>query len=51
VEVEAPARRPLDVVRTILLGSVAATRVDDRGHLVPLKRACGAYVDWFRIGR
>jgi hypothetical protein len=51
IEVEAPRRRRLDVVRSAVLGPAAATRVDERGHLVPLRRACGAYVDWFRLGR
>jgi hypothetical protein len=50
VEVKAEDR-PLGLVRTVELGSVAATRVDDRGRLVPLERACGAYVDWYRLGR
>ena len=43
------ARRRIDVVRTALIGDVAATRVDDRGHEVPLRRACGRYVDWYRL--
>lgn len=49
VEVSPGARRRIDVVRTVLLGEVAATRVDDRGHQVPLRRACGRYVDWYRL--
>jgi len=31
------------------IGSVAATRVPDARRLVPLGRACGQYVDWYRV--
>ena len=31
------------------IGSIAATRVPDAGRLVPLRRACGQYVDWYRV--
>lgn len=27
----------------------AATRIPDTRRLVPLRRACGKYVDWFRL--
>lgn len=47
VEVKIPERKPIAIVRTVLLGTVAATRTGDRGHRVPLRRACGKYVDWF----
>jgi hypothetical protein len=33
-----------------LLSSLAATPSPDPRTLVPLRRACGRYVDWFRIG-
>ena len=49
VEVTPAARRPIDMVRPVLLGDLAATRVDDRGQEVPLRRACGRYVDWYRL--
>jgi hypothetical protein len=49
VGVVGPPRRRIETVRTVRLGTLAATRVDDRGHLVPLARACGRYVDWFRV--
>jgi hypothetical protein len=49
VTVEVPARRRIETLRTAMLGTLAATRVDDRGGLVPLGRACGRYVDWFRL--
>ncbi len=28
---------------------IVATRIPDIRHLVPLRRACGKYVDWFRL--
>jgi len=46
VEVTAGSRPLVD--RWMQLGKLAATRVDDRGRLVPLRRACGRYVDWLR---
>ena len=49
IEVRPRARRRSDVVRTALIGDVTATRADDRGHEVPLRRACGSYVDWYRL--
>ena len=29
--------------------TIAATRIPDTRRLVPLRRACGKYVDWFRL--
>ena len=49
VSVGVPERRRLDIVRTALIGTVAATRVDVPDRLVPLKAACGRYVDWFQL--
>jgi hypothetical protein len=46
VEVTAADRSLAD--RWMEVGVLTATRVDDRGTLVPLRRACGRYVDWFR---
>jgi hypothetical protein len=46
VEVTAPDRTLVD--RSMEVGRLTATRVDDRGTLVPLRRACGRYVDWLR---
>jgi hypothetical protein len=51
VRVNVPARRRLATQRTVRLGTLAATRVDERGRLVPVRRACGRYVDWYRLGR
>jgi hypothetical protein len=31
------------------LGVLAATRAGLRAHVVPLRRACGRYVDWYRF--
>ena len=39
--------RPL-INRRLQLGMLAATRLDDRGQVVPPARACGRYVDWLR---
>jgi hypothetical protein len=50
VTVTVPTRRRIEATRLVRLGTVAATRVDDRGRLVPLVSACGKYVDWLRIG-
>jgi hypothetical protein len=51
VTITVPARRRVEVLRTARLGTVAATRVDEPGRLVPLARACGRYVDWYRLDR
>lgn len=50
VTVAVPARRRVELLRTARLGTLTATRVDNRGELVPLAGACGKYVDWFRVG-
>jgi hypothetical protein len=42
--------RALDSFESGTLGAVAATRVDRRGVTIPLRRACGRYVDWYRLG-
>jgi hypothetical protein len=42
--------RALDSLGSRPLGAVAATRRDDHGATVPLRRACGRYVDWYRLG-
>ena len=51
VRIDVPARRRPDIARFVQLRSMAATRVDRTGRVVPLKRACGKYVDWFGAGR
>ena len=50
IEVRPRARRRLDIVRTVLLGEPVAVRVDRPGRVLPLRRACGRYVDWYRTG-
>jgi hypothetical protein len=49
VTVTVPARRRVETVRAARLGTLAATRVDEHGRLVPLAQACGRYVDWYRL--
>jgi hypothetical protein len=49
VTVTVPARRRIEATRLVRLGTVAATRVDDPGRIVPLASACGKYVDWLRV--
>jgi hypothetical protein len=51
VRVDVPERRRLDVRRYVRVEQVAATRTDRRGRLVPLRDACGRYVDWYRVRR
>jgi len=48
VTITVPARRRVEATRIARLYTLAATRVDDRGRLVPLAQACGKYVDWLR---
>lgn len=50
VTVEVPGQRRIETLRTVRLGTLAATRVDEGGRLVSLASACGKYVDWFRLG-
>ena len=50
VTVAVPARRRVETLRTVRLGTLAATRVDEPGRLIPLGRACGRYIDWYREG-
>jgi len=49
VRVHVPPRRRLASLRTARLGTLVATRVDERGRLVTLRQACGKYVDWYRL--
>jgi hypothetical protein len=49
VSVSVPARRRIEATRLVQLGTLAATRVDEPGRLVPLADACGRYVDWYRL--
>jgi hypothetical protein len=49
IRVDVPARHRIATLRTVRLGTVVATRVDEPGRVVTLARACGAYVDWYRV--
>jgi hypothetical protein len=40
--------RALDSYNTQPLGAIAATRHNAAGQTIPLRRACGRYVDWYR---
>jgi hypothetical protein len=42
--------RALDSLNSQPLGAIAATRHGARGVTVPLRQACGRYVDWYRLG-
>ena len=42
-------RSRLGTTRLVRLGTPVATRVDEPGRVVPLARACGRYVDWYRL--
>jgi hypothetical protein len=48
VTVVVPRRRRLDVHRFVQVGTLAATRTDRPGRFVPLREACGRYVDFYR---
>jgi hypothetical protein len=50
VELRAPSRRALDAERVATIGSAVAQRVDVAEREVPLRAACGSYVDWYRGG-
>jgi hypothetical protein len=36
--------------RSAILGTLVAARVDSHDEEIPLSRACGQYVDWYRTG-
>ena len=50
VSVTTPFRRHLEAARFSAVGPVVAVRTDVRGRTVPIDRACGRYVDWYRPG-
>ena len=47
IVIRAHGASPLTTFRTVLLGSLALTRIGARDRVVPLRRACGRYVDWY----
>jgi hypothetical protein len=45
----APSEPKLNLAdRGALLGNLVATRAGTRTRIVPLREACGRYVDWYR---
>jgi hypothetical protein len=48
VEIHAHDSPPLATFRTVLLGALAFTPAGDRDRIVPLRAACGRYVDWYQ---
>ncbi|HEX4734400.1 MAG TPA: hypothetical protein VH247_08320 [Thermoleophilaceae bacterium] len=48
VEIRPKPAPLLAAFKTVALGSLAFTRARSHDHLVPLRRACGHYVDWYR---
>lgn len=46
VSVQPGPERRFDVPRGAQIGAVAAVREGVKGHFVPVRRACGRYVDW-----
>jgi hypothetical protein len=47
VRVHAEDSPPLATFNTVLLGSLAFTRVGEHDRIVALRAACGRYVDWY----
>jgi hypothetical protein len=50
IMIHARAASALTTFRTALLGSLALTRAGSQNRLIPLRSACGGYVDWYRAG-
>jgi hypothetical protein len=48
IQVKVDAPPPLATSRSALLGDVAFVRVDVAPRTLPLRAACGRYVDWYR---
>jgi hypothetical protein len=48
VSIHAASAPFLAAFKSVLLGSLVFTRVGDSDRLVPLRAACGHYVDWYR---
>lgn len=47
IAIRAHGLSPLATFRNVLLGGVALTRDGEPERMVPLRRACGRYVDWY----
>jgi hypothetical protein len=50
LQIHARSAPVLAEFRAVLLGSLAFTRAGDHDRIVPLRAACGRYVDWYRAG-
>jgi hypothetical protein len=48
VHIHADDAPPLAAFRTVLLGSLAFTPAGEHDRIVPLRAACGRYVDWYQ---
>jgi hypothetical protein len=48
VDIHAESAPPLATFRTVLLGSLAFTPAGEHDRIVPLRAACGRYVDWYQ---
>jgi hypothetical protein len=48
-ELHADSASPLATFRTVKIGTLAFTPAGERDRVIPLKRACGRYVDWLRV--
>jgi hypothetical protein len=51
VAIHADDAPPLAAFKAVLLGSLAFTPAGERDRVVPLRAACGRYVDWYQPGR
>jgi hypothetical protein len=49
IRIHARPNPPLSTFSNVLLGSLALTPIPVRERQVPLHRACGRYVDWYRV--
>jgi hypothetical protein len=49
IELRPDSASPLATFRTVKIGSLAFTPAGERDRVIPLKRACGRYVDWLRL--
>jgi hypothetical protein len=48
VKAERPSILTGELITDVTIYQLAATRVPDTRRIVPLKDACGKYVDWYR---
>jgi hypothetical protein len=48
IQIHADDAPPLATFKVVLLGSLALTRAGEQDRIVPLRAACGRYVDWYQ---